>query len=57
VTLPHWGWDSPALKDLFSALHLGTAWLLMAVLAVHIGAALKHLIVDRDGVFQRMWPA
>jgi cytochrome b561 len=57
VTLPHWGWDSPALKDLFSALHLGTAWLLMAVLAVHIGAALKHLLVDRDGVFQRMWPA
>jgi YVTN family beta-propeller protein len=49
VTLPHWGWDSPALKDLFSALHLGTAWLLMAVLAVHIGAALKHLLVDRDG--------
>ena len=57
LTLPHWGWDSPALKDLFSALHLGTAWLLMAVIAVHVAAALKHLLVDRDGVFQRMWPA
>jgi cytochrome b561 len=57
LTLPHWGWDSPALKDLFSALHLGTACLLMAVIAVHVGAALKHLLVDRDGVFQRMWPA
>lgn len=56
VTLPHWGWDSPALKDVFSALHLGTACLLMAVLAVHVAAALKHLVVDRDGVFQRMWP-
>jgi len=43
-------------QDLFSALHLGTAWLLMAVLFVHIGAAMKHLVVDRDGVFQRMWP-
>lgn len=57
LTLPHWGWDSPALKDLFSALHLGTAWLLTAVIAVHIAAALKHLLVNRDGVFQRMWPA
>jgi len=29
---------------------------LMAVLAVHVAAALKHLLIDRDGVFQRMWP-
>jgi cytochrome b561 len=56
VSLPHWGWDSPALKDLFSALHLGTAYVLMTVLVVHVAAALKHLVVDRDGVFQRMWP-
>lgn len=56
VTLPHWGWDSPALKDLFSGLHLATAWLLMAVLAIHVAAALKHLLLDRDGVFFRMWP-
>ena len=56
LTLPHWGWDSPSLKDLFSVLHLATACLLMAVLVVHIAAALKHLLVDRDGVFQRMWP-
>jgi cytochrome b561 len=57
VTLPKWGWDSPALKDLFSALHLGTAWLLAAVLALHVAAALKHRLIDRDGVFERMWPS
>jgi cytochrome b561 len=56
VTLPKWGWDSPALKDLFSALHLGTAWLLALLLALHVGAALKHKLIDRDGVFERMWP-
>ena len=56
VTLPHWGWDSPALKDLFSALHLGTAGLLMLVLALHVAAALKHLLVDGDEIFFRMWP-
>ena len=56
LTLPHWGWDAPALKDLFSALHFGTACVLMAVLSLHVAAALKHLLIDRDGVFQRMWP-
>lgn len=56
VTLPHWGWDSPALKNLFSALHLGTAYLLMTVLALHVAAALKHLLIDRDEIFHRMWP-
>ncbi|MBI2754914.1 MAG: cytochrome b [Betaproteobacteria bacterium] len=56
VALPHWGWDFPALKDLFSALHLGTAYLLMTVLALHVAAALKHLLVDRDQIFNRMWP-
>lgn len=56
VTLPHWGWDSPALKELFSTLHFATASLLMAVLAVHVAAALKHLLIDRDEIFFRMWP-
>ena len=56
VTLPNWGWDSPALKDLFSALHFGTACLLMALIVLHVAAALKHLLVDRDDVFRRMWP-
>jgi len=55
VTLPKWGWDSPALKDLFSAAHLGTAWLLAALIALHVAAALKHKLIDRDGVFERMW--
>jgi YVTN family beta-propeller protein len=56
ITLPHWGWESPMLKDLFSAIHLGVAVLFTALVALHVGAALKHLLVDRDGVFQRMWP-
>ncbi len=56
VTLPHWGWDAPALKDLFSALHLGTASLLTFIVVLHVAAALKHLLLDRDQVFQRMWP-
>ncbi len=54
--LPHWGWDAPALKELCSAVHLGCVWLLMALVTVHVIAALKHLLVDRDGVFFHIWP-
>jgi cytochrome b561 len=56
VTLPPWGWDAPALKELCSAAHLGLACLITALVAIHIAAALKHLLVNRDGVFQRMLP-
>lgn len=53
LVLPRWGWDSPALKDLLSALHLGLAWLLAVLVAIHVAAALKHL-ADRDGIFERI---
>jgi len=35
--------------------HGALAIALVALVAMHLGAALKHLIIDRDGVFQRMW--
>ena len=57
VPLPHWGWNSPRLKELFSMIHWGTAILFASIVTLHILAALKHLLVDRDGVFARMWPA
>ena len=37
--------------------HLWTAILLGALAAMHIGAALLHLVFFKDGVFQRMWPS
>jgi len=57
LALPQWGFASPPLKDFFSAVHLGFAWLFMTLIALHAGAALKHLLINRDGVFSRMWPS
>ena len=54
-TLPHWGWEWPAGKALASAIHLGAAWTLAGLLALHIAGALWHLL-RRDGVFSRMAP-
>lgn len=55
LTLPHWGWEAPALKQLCSNLHFALACLISALVALHIAAALKHLS-KRDTVFARIWP-
>jgi cytochrome b561 len=39
------------------SLHGWAAYALGALVAGHIGAALFHRIILRDGVFQRMWPS
>lgn len=56
IALPHWGWEDAALRDNFSAVHRISALIFAVLIAIHIAAALKHLLFDKDGVFQRMLP-
>jgi cytochrome b561 len=56
IALPHWGWDDAVLRGNFAAVHRVSAVIFAVLIAIHIAAALKHLLVDRDGVFQRMLP-
>jgi len=44
------------LADLLRAVHVGLVALLAALVAVHVGAALRHGLVLRDGVMHRMLP-
>lgn len=37
--------------------HFSAAALMAFLVIGHIGAALMHLVVKRDGVFRRMWPS
>lgn len=55
LTVPSLGWDAPAVKAVCSNIHLGLACLITALVALHVAAALMHLL-RRDGVFQRIWP-
>lgn len=57
VVLPKWGWEDHVLKDICSQVHYATVWILMGLIAIHVAAALNHLLIERDGVFGRMWPA
>ncbi|MDG4647784.1 cytochrome b [Roseibacterium sp. SDUM158017] len=47
---------SDALAAAAKAVHFYGALALAAVVALHVGAALQHAILRRDGVFSRMWP-
>ncbi|NYT61041.1 hypothetical protein H0A66_01690 [Alcaligenaceae bacterium] len=40
---------------MFFSAHVAISWLLVGLICIHILAALKHLLIDKDGVFQRMW--
>ena len=42
--LPAWGGDWPAGKEAMSQLHAAAVWLLVALLVVHIAAALRHWV-------------
>ncbi|WP_034294396.1 cytochrome b [Herbaspirillum sp. RV1423] len=43
------------VAELFFSMHSFAAWILVILVSLHVLAALKHLLIDRDGVFQRMW--
>lgn len=47
---------SRALADAASSLHQAAGWALIALLALHVAAALHHALIRRDGIWQRIWP-
>jgi cytochrome b561 len=45
-----------ALAEAIKPWHEGLAWALIALVALHLAAALKHHFIDRDGLLSRMRP-
>jgi len=54
LTLPSWTAKNAAMKDLMSAVHLATSWVIAAIVVLHVAAALKHALVDRNHLLARM---
>ncbi len=55
--LPDWvAVDKPFADALLKPLHHALAFALAALVVLHVAAALKHQLVDRDGLFWRIWP-
>lgn len=54
--IPPMGSENKVIYDLLQGVHETTSMVLIALIVIHVLAALKHLLVDRDRVFQRMLP-
>jgi len=52
-----WGPDDKAWYALFNQTHHLAALLLAVFAALHLLAVAKHMLIDRDGLLLRMWPA
>ena len=56
VALAPWGPDWPAAYSFLLALHDASTYLLLALIIGHVAMALKHALVERDGLFARIAP-
>ena len=56
LTIPGLTGPDPEIKVLARAIHHWTAYALIALLSLHVLAALKHHFVDRDETLRRMLP-
>jgi cytochrome b561 len=56
LALPALVQADPDIADTLADLHALTGWVLLALIGVHIGAALWHHFIRRDDVLTAMWP-
>ena len=56
VELPPLLPDDGRLSQIANAVHLSGQFVIYARVALHVGAALMHALIRRDGVFERMLP-
>jgi len=54
VKLPPWGVDDHRVYALFNSIHVVAAYVFVAIIALHVLAALRHA-AQRDQVLSRMW--
>lgn len=56
VALPNWAWEDKHLREFFMTYHQLIAIAFIALIAIHVLAACKHVLIDRDRIFGRMLP-
>jgi len=55
ITLPNWLKQNLSVSKQLFEVHRLVVWILVGLLVLHILAAIKHLLINKDSVFQRMW--
>jgi cytochrome b561 len=55
TALPVWAIANHDTAEWFFDIHGAMIWVLVALVTVHVAGAMKHLVLDKDGTFSRMW--
>ena len=55
LKVPAWEIPNHDMAEQFFSVHSVLVWVLVSLVALHAAAGLKHVLMDKDGVFQRMW--
>ena len=55
IELAGWIKQNHPLSEQFFNVHGVIAWILVGLITLHSLAAMKHLLINKDKVFQRMW--
>ena len=55
IATPRWTAPDHDTAELFFTAHGVLLWTAVVLVLLHVAGALKHLLVDKDGIFQRMW--
>jgi len=55
LELPGWTAPDRTLSHELFSIHSATVWVLVVVVCLHAAAGIRHLVVDRELVFNRMW--
>jgi cytochrome b561 len=56
VALAPWGPDWPAAYSFLVGLHDASTYLLLVLAVGHVAMALRHALIERDGIFARIAP-
>jgi cytochrome b561 len=56
LQIPPWGWEDKNIYAVFNTTHEITAWVFIVTIGIHVLAALKHWLLDKDEILQRMLP-
>jgi cytochrome b561 len=57
IATPRWTAPDHDTAEQFFTVHGVLLWTLVPLVVLHVAGALKHLLIDKDGTFGRMWPA
>jgi len=56
VLLPPWGVDDRGIYAFFNGLHVVTSYVFVALITLHLLAAMRHAIFPGHGILRRMLP-